>query len=356
MLKKFILPIILFSFLFAGCSTEVEVNADFVEQTIVYGLISPSSNEQLIRVNRSFLTDGDNFAAAQNRELTEYRAEDVTLFLRELNQQGQVVNSFASDAIMVNKMEGIFFGGQHRVWRINTPAGLNAERDYRLEIQVGDREISAESNVLQWPGSDEQTIVSNNLRPATRVLNMMSSAGAGNFVPDYLVRWNGVRNGRRYTISAGFVYDEHRTNGTVEQKVTNTTLRNERLENILTNLADKAFVFSPQVLFTSAANQIRTNNEDEISKRVIRAIRFSLTAVNDDVATFIDVNQPVTGIVQGINNFTNIENGLGIFGARTTIKRDYIVSTALPDDRIHPQTLNEILNGSITGDLKFETE
>ena len=43
-----------------------------------------------------------------------------------------------------------------------------------------------------------------------------------------------------------------------------------------------------------------------------------MTVGTTDLETYINVNQPITGIVQERPSFTNINNGLGLFSSRYT--------------------------------------
>jgi hypothetical protein len=45
-------------------------------------------------------------------------------------------------------------------------------------------------------------------------------------------------------------------------------------------------------------------------------VQVNLYAGSDDFTTFIDVNEPSTGIIQERPEFTNIKNGLGLFSSR----------------------------------------
>ena len=51
----FLLSLILFS----SCETDFNVNADWEEVMVVYGLLDQSQDKQYIRVNKAFLGDGN---------------------------------------------------------------------------------------------------------------------------------------------------------------------------------------------------------------------------------------------------------------------------------------------------------
>ena len=65
-------------------------------------------------------------------------------------------------------------------------------------------------------------------------------------------------------------------------------------------------------------------NEALVTKRVIEGIEFVLSCGNEDLNTYMEVNEPATGVVTERPSFTNIEDGIGIFGSK------YQVSTISP--------------------------
>ena len=49
-----------------------------------------------------------------------------------------------------------------------------------------------------------------------------------------------------------------------------------------------------------------------------RAMDVTIAMANDELNTFMDVSQPVTGIVQERPSYSNIANGLGLFASRSS--------------------------------------
>ena len=63
--------------LFAGCETEVDLNAPYKNTTVIFGLLDPDFNgdnqisvqdTQWIKINRTFLGEGDNNLYAAIRD------------------------------------------------------------------------------------------------------------------------------------------------------------------------------------------------------------------------------------------------------------------------------------------------
>jgi len=57
-----------------------------------------------------------------------------------------------------------------------------------------------------------------------------------------------------------------------------------------------------------------------------------MTVGSEDLETYINVNKPITGIVQERPQFTNINNGIGLFSSRfKKIRFDYDLTSSTLD-------------------------
>lgn len=61
-------------------------------------------------------------------------------------------------------------------------------------------------------------------------------------------------------------------------------------------------------------------------KRFTGKIDIYISAGGDDLTTYIEVNAPSNSIIQEVPQFSNIENGIGIFSSRSTVKRTYLMT------------------------------
>ena len=86
------------------------------------------------------------------------------------------------------------------------------------------------------------------------------------------------------------------------------------------------------------------SDESLIEKRIIDEVEFVVTAGNENLNIYMDVNEPATGVVTERPSFTNINNGLGIFAS----KYQKSVSGKLTNS-----TVLELCWGDITSGYKF---
>ena len=136
--------------LWNACSTEVDLTAPYDSIPVVYGLLELESDTQWVKINRTWLGEGNQLEAAQIADSSEYPAGSVAARIVELipSGTGEIVgNELATgrewalrDTVLENKStEGVFFGPSQRVYF--TPTGNEGLRDdmlYRLEATLPD--------------------------------------------------------------------------------------------------------------------------------------------------------------------------------------------------------------------------
>lgn len=66
-----------------SCTTDVDLNAPYKSTTVVFGLLDPDSTLQWIKINKTFLGDGNNLDYAQIRDSSEYRWEEFKSLVLE---------------------------------------------------------------------------------------------------------------------------------------------------------------------------------------------------------------------------------------------------------------------------------
>jgi hypothetical protein len=84
-------------------------------------------------------------------------------------------------------------------------------------------------------------------------------------------------------------------------------------------------VFNGEVFFTTLRTRLEKNIRitrelgvwDEVSQ-IARALDFVLIVANEQLAIYLDVNAPVTGVIQERPEYSNINGGLGLWASRTT--------------------------------------
>ena len=348
MLKKIAIPFLSISLIFSSCSTDFELNAPYETIPVVYGLLDQSKDTQFVKINRSFLGYGNNVDYAAVNDCTHF--ENVVAVLEEYNEFGNLIDHDTLKELMVGNLQpGIFYEDSQKVYYLETDNdSLKEENTYHLKVSIPDKGLNfdAETDLIKgsWLNFKFQTI--------------LYLAGSGFKVADvdlattedgYLeqtLRWTTAERGKRYELMLRLHYTEVYNDLSEQEKYLEWNLG--RQISVSSSGGEEMFKdVSGGSFFNFVETQLQNyENEDQVMKRVLGmdAIEIILTAGNEDLNTYMQVNEPVTGIVTERPIFTNVNNGIGIFASKYSTK----VSTFLSDG-----SMLEICAGQKTSGFKF---
>ena len=348
MLKKIAIPFFSISLIFSSCSTDFELNAPYETIPVVYGLLDQSKDTQFVKINRSFLGYGNNVDYAAINDCTHF--EYVVAVLEEYNEFGNLIDHDTLKELMVGNLQpGIFYEDSQKVYYLETDNdSLKEENTYHLKVSIPDKGLNfdAETDLIKgsWLNFKFQTI--------------LYLAGSGFKVADvdlattedgYLeqtLRWTTAERGKRYELMLRLHYTEVYNDLTEQEKFLEWNLG--RQISVSSSGGEEMFKdVSGGSFFNFVETQLQNyENEDQVMKRVLGmdAVEIILTAGNEDLNTYMQVNEPVTGIVTERPIFTNVNNGIGIFASKYSTR----VSTFLSDG-----SMLEICAGQKTSGFKF---
>ena len=348
MFKKIAIPFFSISLIFSSCSTDFELNAPYEIVPVVYGLLDQSKDTQFVKINRSFLGYGNNVDYAAINDCTHF--ENVVAVLEEYNEFGNLIDHDTLKEFMVGNLQpGIFYEDSQKIYYLETDNdSLKEENTYHLKVSVPDKGLNfdAETDLIKgsWLNFKFQTI--------------LYLAGSGFKVADvdlattedgYLeqtLRWTTAERGKRYELMLRLHYTEVYNDLTEQEKYLEWNLG--RQISVSSSGGEEMFKdVSGGSFFNFVETQLQNyENEDQVMKRVLGmdAVEIILTAGNEDLNTYMQVNEPVTGIVTERPIFTNVNNGIGIFASKYSTK----VSTFLSDG-----SMLEICAGQKTSGFKF---
>ena len=107
-----------------GCTTDVELNAPYEERSLAFCLLDPAATEQWVRVNRTWLGEGNNLDIALVADSSEYAAGEVNV----------TVEQFHPDDIAFETPLLTFFGHGHLAARQGRQRDLLRPRVPRLPL------------------------------------------------------------------------------------------------------------------------------------------------------------------------------------------------------------------------------
>lgn len=313
--------------LMSACSTDLEVTAPYKENTIVYALLDKDSTTQYIKINKAFLGPGNAFEYAQVPDSSEYRDDQLEAVVQEV-KNGTVIQSFDLHDTLWPHDPGIFAGPLHKLYYFTAP--LDSSATYRLVATAKGNHITAETPVVAKM-TPSGNILSQPLRLVTPTGTYASPS----------IRWISAANGRRYDVSYRFRWDDVVGNDTIPRDFTQflgsvVASDNTGGEQLSISLGGEAF-------FQTVAFRVGTN--PGVQRRIFKGVDILWAVAGPALYNYLQLNSPISGLVEERPTYTNVDNGYGIFSTRRFVE----VTTV----GLNAQTVPELVQGPYTAGLQF---
>jgi hypothetical protein len=335
-LKSILLSAFAGVLLFSACDNEVDINADWKDVPVVFGLLDVDSTEQFIRISRVFLGEGDALAFAQTQDSLYYKDGDIVAKVSEFINGNETRNWILDRRTDIAKDTGIFASPGQVLYSFEVPSNnkLKTNAEYFLSVvnNKSGNELTGKTKLVRkvnvaTPSQFSQTA---NIFPQQKTF----------------VKWTSSENGRLYEVFLKFIYREYPdglpqnvTRKEVSINLGRLTATNDAGGEELQREIDNKEIYQTLASFISPATP------ENPMLRFADSLYFVVNAADEDLYTYLNVNQPSNTIAQERPQFTNIVNGLGLFASRNTYIR------RLP---IGPLTSDSLRNNSITEALNFQ--
>lgn len=325
-----------------ACSTDLDLNADFVETPVLFGVLDQTRDTQFIRINRAFLRDGENALTLAQDPDEIYYGEELSARLERLGASGETLESWPlarvdGDSLGRGKAPGTFAQAPNILYRHVGP--LDPDFRYRVVAEAPDLGIAirAETGLIE-----DFTISRPNPNPT--VTSALSFAAEAPF----LVRWTNGRGAKTYELDMlFFVRETSRTDIGTTLRDTVATWR--VFTNELAANADGTEGLEYRIQRDGFYNFLdRAFEPDPGVFRFIDSVQFRFYAGNELLYNYILFSNTQLGITadQVTALYTNVEGeGLGLLASR--------FERFTPKYKLSNQTLDSVACGSVTGDLGF---
>ncbi|MDG2060083.1 MAG: hypothetical protein P8J34_08050 [Flavobacteriales bacterium] len=327
-MKKITFLFLLSSILFSSCETDFTVNADWKEVTVVYGLLDQSQEKQYIRINKAFLGNENAYVMASVADSINYNPNNLEVKIEKLSASGNVLaTKILTDTIMF-KEDGLFSVEENIIYVFDTDNFLNEEKEYKLTITNKNS-----GNIIS-----SQTKLIHNLSLMSAFNNSAYKMGFYSQTGDFsntTIEWTHSKNAAIYQMTLFVSYTEYGADTIVKtvQKVY-PIIEYDGNPNMSQQITGEEFfnLLAYNIPSSTTVNR-RINNLD---------VLFSVGTA--DLNTYINLNEPPTGIVQERDLFTNIDGGIGLFTARYNKMQENIFLTTTTKEAIatHLDSLNFI--------------
>jgi hypothetical protein len=339
---RILLFIALSGSLVLSCKETLNVNADWKDITVVYGLLDQTDSMHYLKITKAFLGEGNALSFAKIADSSNYHdGLEVSIGEYYINaaKDSVLARTILCDTVTIHdkqKGDSIFYYPDQLMYYFteNIEHSKDSNFFYKLNIlePTTNKMIRSKSVLVDDKFSIEKPPDIPNFTV--------------NYLPGYKtqLKWTSAKNGRRYQVALRLLYLEtlisdpsKRDSTTIEwvifsNRQTDNTQGGKTMEEYFSNDGFYGFLHA-----NIPVNPLVT--------RAVRKIEYVFTVGSDDLNTYMEVTEPATTIVQERPNFSNIDNGIGLFASRT--KR------LVGPFRLGQETVDEIRVNALTKDLGF---
>ena len=287
---------------FTSCETDFDVNTVWEEVTVVYGLLDAGDGEEVqqIKISKAFLGDMDALEMAQYADSINFWEGELDVKVIRIKSNGN------TDTITL----------------LEVPTVRN-EGDFNDSIMVytfENEDDFLKTNYAVYELLIKNTITGNTVSSKTSII---SGFDFDNVFKNNKAFQFGFYNNNDYSLST-VTWDDSNDNGKIYQL--------DLVINYTENQLSKQLIFS-QPLVDNTETKMSIEGEsffnflragltkDNTKVRYFNSIDMVMTVGSEDLDTYIKINKPITGIVQERPQFSNINNGIGLFSSRFTKTR-----------------------------------
>ena len=310
-------------FCFFSCQTDFDVNSDWKEITIVYGLLDQNQDVQYIKINKAFLGEGDALQMASISDSLNYDTLDLEVKINK-RKNGNIVDSIFLSPTILEKDDGIFSTENNIIYATNISEASEFESGYYYDLEINNNKtgkiVTASTGLISG-----FKFKSSDIMGPYNFYDPTPAPGASNYRFKQ-IRWEHASNGKVYQLDLIFNY--------LENGVSKSLTWRQPIQ-IYDQSDDMELLIEGQSFFNFIKNNISSQNNVE---RVFSNLRVVMTIGTTELDTYMSVNMPLSGIIQQRPQYTNIDNGIGLFTSRNI----YVVENTISLDRCTLDQLVEL--------------
>ena len=330
--------LILILCLFSSCDNDFEVNSNWEEVTIVYGLLDAgnSNSSQEVRINKAFLGQMDAYQMAKYKDSINFDTTNLNVTIYKIK------NNIVIDSVRLHPeitvRNGDVFNDTLVTYKFFKDNFLQSSSSYELNIRNKNSQniVSSFTNIIP------------NFSWGTQFKPFYNIGFYKNDLSDFddkQINWRNVDYGQIYQLNLEFNYSE------INQISGETTFHSlDWIQPIeIYTSGEMSTKLEGDLFFKFLEDNIQKNNDVE---RVFESIYIEMTVGTEELNTYINVNKPITGIVQERPVYTNIINGIGLFSSRYT-HRDLILNSQDQDNKGLTNATHYYINNQLDRNFNY---
>jgi len=319
-------------FIMNSCSNDFQVTEGVTATPVIYGVLNNSDTAIYIRVEKAFV-DENTSSIELAKDPSNFYYENISVVLIAPN--GVTFNLTRVDGNLEGypRQDGVFTQFPNYLYKIKqSQLNLTGESEYRIQVKDESGAILANAKTTTLRPLLNTDITSPN---ATGVLSFLG------YNSDIAFAFRSTERAYLHDILITINYTEEKS-GQITQKSIEWPL----VSNLEQNSNN---VISYRVKGRSFFDFMKANLvADPNVNRYMRNASLKITSGGVELRNYTSILKANLGITSSgeIPSYTNIENGVGVFSAKTTFTRENI--------NFANGTLDSLRNGVITKDLNFK--
>lgn len=328
----------------ASCSNEIDLTADYQEISVVYGILDSANEKQYIKIMKGYLDPQTNaLDQAQIADSIYYPANLIVKITERESGKTFDLQRVNGDTLTppITKEEGIFSTSPNILYQLSEKLKKGNNYDLYIENPNTGKIIKSSTPLL---GRFSITY------PPSSVINRFRIAFYKN--PRGLeITWATPTYGKIYDLQIGFSYLEWGINQSKSEAVLKTveyTTATGLISSSTNGGESLTYALEGDAFFSKLAELIP---EDTSVYRAASDTAFDIriNAGEEELYKYILVNNTLLNDITQLSakpEYTNIENGIGIFSSKASISRKGIP--------IGQSSLDSLSCGQFTKGLNFE--
>jgi len=299
-----ILAAILLSSILGGCSTDFELNAPYKELIVLDGLLNADDSIQRVRISKAYLGEGDALIMAEQKDSINF-GNTLKVKMTELSTGTEF---YMTRSEPNNKEPGMFNYPFVVLYTTNHP--IDPESKYRIDV----------TDTTTGTAVYSETNIVGKIFISPAIQDPVDFASSFTF-PVYVTYTPG-KNSFIHELTLRFHYREIDPNGNTTYHVADWNLGTP---NSISSQEAK-YIFYKADYFANLESKI-PDIQPGYYRRVdsltalgadVKTVEYLFTVGSEDLQTYIQLNEPATGVVTERPFFTTVVNGIGLFTSRLT--------------------------------------
>lgn len=310
-MKKLLFALTAFAALYS-CENELDINAEYKDLTIIYGMLNPKLDSNYIRIQRGYLGTEPAINSVGQSDSLYYDTADIDVYIREYNKDDTTFNKEAPLVIdnSIPLDSGLFTSDGFYLYRVPSDLDILNDKEYEVIVKRKDgSEASARTGIVGDIDIDRpRATLTAKIYDGLIVFRIRQDIEGNN--PDATLKMTA------YQPIIKFHYKEvNLSTGAEEFKTANISL-----PLVESTFNEVNLTFTGNELNLALAGIIPKDSTKNIL-RFFQSLDVEIYGASEELMTFIELNKPSTGINQNRPDYSQVVNGTGILSSRTFSRR-----------------------------------